>query len=310
MYMKANPQTAHYLLFKSKQLSTTLNWDLFKACKNILSDNDRLELMMTAEDVQSLDALARIGRLSDIAVDSYELQYLSLSFTLNCNLPIYETTHFDHRYRNRSSQLIIASLNSHPSSSFLFMHAQTDIIRLLFLDDMRNPRDFTWIYELFMKSFCKAYHSHPDFREHLKRWSDDIAQVRLPNVQRNLLYECLEWPLLLAAMTGDLDFIKMIAINFEEEIANPEKSKGRDSLFQSYIQIQKGLRKTLLPSAYSELDHIFSDRSTYGPLGFDERKALNALDDFIPHLNDHRAISRAHEFKKMLRDAVNDEQQL
>lgn len=49
------------------------------------------------------------------------------------------------------------------------------VVKMLFLDDIYRPSQFTWAYELLTRFFCASYHCYPEYRGQLGTWITAMA---------------------------------------------------------------------------------------------------------------------------------------
>jgi len=187
-------------------------------------------------------------------------------------------------------EFIEANTSVPPQDSFLFGKNQHLILRLLFLDDLKQPTQFSWPYELLLDGVCNAYHNYPEFYSELQKWLAPLSTIILPQVRRNLIIEVFLWPMFLAAIANDNRFFILLSFDFEFYLAKTKTTKANGKPYanmrkfvKAIRDIAQGTRSWFPVDCIDYIDTLLHDRSFTGTLGW-KPSQLAPLLQMEPHI--------------------------
>lgn len=151
-----------------------------------------------------------------------------------------------------------------------------NLVKWLFIDDLYRPSQFTWIFELFTKYSCAKYHMSKDRFDEL---IGPMTKIALPWVRRNLLLKCLTWPLTLAALVNDREFVNKFKAGINAAIVDEITIKSYPTLVKAlHVYVNGG---EFILENFKHLEYICKERGHLENLGFPMDKIRTAFEPYI-----------------------------
>lgn len=280
--LRKTPNAALHLLKISFFLPPN-NEDLLRVAAPILDKSERQTAIVTAVDCDTLRMLA--------SLPSYELM-VTIHYTPN-EVTLYRQ--MEEFYPTLEVEKWACYSQDEPlevsDTMFILTVPQHLIVRLLFLEDLHHPLGFTWIFMAVAKSICHIYFRDQQHLPHLHKWIRNISGILLPFSKLDLTCEIMIWPMTLACLLEDWDFLELLAIDFSS-LQQPVKDIRAFELSKAIGNCLKIRTFDRFPDDFCHFEQICSYYASLGFMGFNADGLKEIFRDLLPNFRHESAFRR------------------
>lgn len=260
------PNAALYAFLTKVPFSFGTNRAIFMSAKGLLFEEERLDLIGKVDDPVVMIALGELS-YGQPAYSVLASLYQQLRRTVPGEFVPKGNWKKLGTFSRKLRHLFVQSYEQPPEEYILMKMTSTDLMRLFYLYDLKNPFTLTWIYPFIAQQACQLYHRHPEFRPKLAARMQELSRVTLPQSHTSLVFECMCRVMLIAALAKDSDFLRMLSLDYAvlEGLYFAEGSIHED--FKEYHRMVQGSQTKIslrMIAQYQTLLIKILERGTHG----------------------------------------------
>lgn len=281
----SHPNMAAILVKRAYRTDGPFYFPLFQRCQHLLSQVETSrKLLVNARNVTAFMLFADMDGLMEYALgqNAYTnlIAHAVHNGTLTAPLVPNEITFDRKAIRNH----VAMTLNAHYCLDQL---PPQQILLLCFLEDMRNPIYYSFIFEFINRQAMYAFRNGQG--EGLSLLMVTLNQTRLPRMRSNMLYAIFDLVLLLAALMGDRKLLDFFNLDYEAARQADGNDEPTFGLLTAIESVHRG-REPFYP--FAELKHadMILDARSYTPDYMFDSDALRARCNQIlagEHVEEH-----------------------
>ena len=260
------PNAALYVLLTKKTFSLESGRIMFMSAKALLLEEEQLDLIVEVSDPVVMIGLGELSyeRPADQKLSSLYQQLrhiMPAEFVPKGNWKKAGT--FDQKLEVLCTHSYELPLKEYA----LIKMGSVNLIRLFYLQDLLDPTFLNWLYSFFPQQVCQMYHRHPEFRPKLAAQMQELSRVILPRSLTSLVFECMCYPIFLAILVNDFDFLRMVGLDYAvlEELYAGEERLLED--IRELRDLAEGSQKKMsfaMIDRHHQLFNVIIERGTHG----------------------------------------------
>lgn len=283
--LRSTPNAALHLLQADEfnNVGIERNWDLLKVAAPIFNMEERLSAIMSSSDMAALRLLADLPNYELIRASDY-YRTSDVLFRL---MAIYHPgldEEQDMFYEDRTQFPVMDKM-------FIFDVPPEIMVKYLIIEDLHNPYRYTWIFNAIMVSVCHVYFYDRRHLPQLVQWFKTLSGIPFPFTQFDMTCELLTWPILLALLVKDWEFIDLLCIDYDR-VMKSNKERHANYISRSLLKCREKKCCQIPAKAMSSLEFVCSIIGTFDFMGFDSEVLKEKFRALLPDFRDQKSIRK------------------